>query len=242
MNQHPAFGQTDHRPWAPPERPWVLQQEWLNLLFIHWEIAVEDLRSLIPNELEIDTYDGRAWLAVVPFSMRGVAPRACPKPRAISDFPEINIRTYVIKDGKPGVWFFSLDIPHRLPVWIARRFFHLPYFLSEMSVETRGEKTCYRSVRSDRSFDASYHGLEPHAAIAGSFDLWATERYCFYAESKKGDLYRAEVQHPKWPLMTARCEVHKNSMLDAFPVGEQHPSILFSKSLSVVAWWPRRIG
>ena len=112
-----------------------MQQEWLDLLFLHWEIEANALRPHIPDELEIDTFGGKAWLAVVPFSMRGVAPRACPKPSVICDFPEINVRTYVIKDGKPGVWFFSLDVPHRLPVWIARTFFHLPYFRAQMRVE-----------------------------------------------------------------------------------------------------------
>ncbi len=163
--KHPALSQIDHRPWAMPDRPWTLQQEWHDLLFLHWEIHVKELRRLIPSALELDTYDGKAWIAVVPFRMRGVAPRGCPKPRSISDFPEINIRTYVIKDGKPGVWFFSLDVPHRLPVWIARRFFHLPYFLSDMSVQTRNRQTLYRSTRSDRSFDASYGPLELHIVL-----------------------------------------------------------------------------
>lgn len=241
MSTHPAFAQTDHRPWPLPSKPWLLQQVWSDLLFLHWEISPKDLRPLIPSELEIDTYNGRAWIAVVPFSMTGVAPRACPKPKSISDFPEINIRTYVIKNGKPGVWFFSLDVPNRLPVWIARRFFHLPYFLADMSVKTVGEKTSYRSTRCDRAFEADYKPLNSHIAKPGSFEDWSTERYCFYSQSKAGHIYRAEVQHPKWSLMTAECEIKKNKMLDAFPIGEQHPSILFSKSLPVVAWWPQRI-
>ncbi|MBD5778912.1 DUF2071 domain-containing protein [Pelagicoccus sp. NFK12] len=242
MRIHPALSQTRHRPWPLPERPWLLQQVWRDLLFLHWEMDVKDLRPLIPASLDIDTFDGKAWIAVVPFSMQGVAPRACPKPKSVSDFPEINIRTYVVKDGMPGVWFFSLDIPNRLPVWIARRFFHLPYFLADMTVQHRNNHTYYRSDRRDRSFEASFHGLQTHQAVSGSFETWASERYCFYAQSDKGKLYRAEVQHPQWPLMTAQCEIHKNSMLDAFPVGEQHSSILYSKSLPVVAWLPQRIG
>lgn len=241
MSQHPAFAQVEHRPWPFPESPWVLQQQWNDLLFLHWEIAAHALRPLIPPELEIDTYDGNAWLAVVPFNMKGVAPRACPKPTSLSDFPEINVRTYVIKDGKPGVWFFSLDVPNRLPVWIARRFFHLPYFLAEMKVETVNEQTNYSSKRTDRTFVADYSPLEPHVAEADSFEEWATERYCFYAKNKTGHIYRAEVQHPKWPLMSAQLEIKENSMLDTFPVGAMHPSVLFSKSLPVVAWWPRRV-
>lgn len=242
MSPHPAFSQTGHRPWPLPKRPWLLQQIWHDLLFLHWEIDVAALRPTIPANLEIDTYDGRAWLAVVPFSMKGVAPRGFPKPRSFCDFPEINVRTYVIKDGKPGVWFFSLDVPHRLPVWIARAFFHLPYFLADMDVQNANGQTRYRSTCNDRVFSATYHPLDTVTATPGSFERWATERYCFYAQSGAGHLYRADVQHPKWPLQRAACEIHKNRMLDAFPIGEQHSSILFSKSLSVVAWMPQRIG
>ncbi|MBK1878279.1 YqjF family protein [Pelagicoccus mobilis] len=240
MNPHPAFSQTEHRPWQIPNGPWVMQQEWLDLLFIHWEIAPADLRPYIPEGLEIDTYDGKAWLGVVPFSMREVAPRGCPKPSALCDFPEINIRTYVIKDGKPGVWFFSLDVPHRLPVWIARSFFHLPYFRAEMQVEQHGDRTYYRSTYGERTFSATYRGLAPVTPERGSFEDWATERYCLYSQNKSGQLFRGEVQHPRWSVQTAEYEIQENTMLDAFPIGQMHPSVLFSKHIPVTVWWPER--
>lgn len=220
------------------ERPWVLEQEWLDLLFLHWEIDYSFLRKQIPEGLEIDTYDGRAWIAVVPFCMEKVGPRGCPKPSAVSDFPEINIRTYVKRSGKPGVWFFSLDIPNRLPVWLARTFFHLPYFRAEMMVEASQDEIVYRSTVGERRFDATYSGLESVEIEPDSFEHWATERYCFYAQSQKRQLFRAEVQHPKWPLQRARYQIRENSMLEAYPVGKQHPSALFSKRIPVVAWWP----
>lgn len=241
MSLHPAFSQMDHRPWAAPEKPWVMQQEWLDLLFLHWEIKPSALRPLIPTDLEIDTFDGEAWLGIVPFSMKGVAPRGCPKPRLLSDFPEINIRTYVIKDGKPGVWFFSLDVPHRLPVWIARTFFHLPYFQAQMDVEQSDDTTHYRSTFQNRTFSASYRGLEHLEISKGSFENWATERYCLYAQSKAGQIYRGEVQHPRWPLQKAEVEIESNTMLNAFPVGQMHPSALFSKQLPVAVWWPESL-
>ena len=239
MSTHPALSQTDHRPWAIPNGPWIMQQEWLDLLFLHWEIDPNALRPLIPKELELDTYSGKAWLAVVPFSMQGVTPRGAPKIRALSDFPEINIRTYVIKDGKPGVWFFSLDVPHRLPVWIARTFFHLPYFRAKMQVAQKGNRTHYHSQYQGRTFSATYQGREPINAKPGSFEIWATERYCLYAQSKSGKLYRGEVQHPRWPLQKAEYEIETNTMLGAFPTGQMHPSALYSKQLPVVVWWPR---
>lgn len=239
MANHPAFSQTNHRPWAPPSAPWIMQQQWHDLLFMHWEIDPAELQTSIPADLEIDTYDGKAWLAVVPFSMRGVAPRGCPKPSFVSNFPEINIRTYVVKDGKPGVWFYSLDVPHRLPVWIARAFFHLPYFRAEMKVGSEAGTYNYSSSYQKRSFVAEYSPSDSFSPEPGSFEDWATERYCLYSQNKTGQLYRAEVQHPKWPLHKADCTVEANTMLDAFPIGAQHPSLLFSKKLPVVAWWPQ---
>lgn len=240
MPRHPAFAQLAHRPWPAPERPWILQQEWLDLLFLHWEIEPAALRPHIPESLEIDTFDGQAWLAVVPFRMRGVAPRGVPKPRFLCDFPEINIRTYVVRDGKPGVWFFSLDVPHRLPVWIARAFFHLPYFRAQMAVSLKEDSIHYRSRYRKRAFRAAYRGLSPFHATPDSFETWATERYCLYSQSRRGQLYRAEVHHPQWPLLRAECHLEENTMLDAFPVGRRHPSALFSKHLPVVAWMPQR--
>ena len=127
MAVHPALIQTDHRPWAMPERRWSMQQQWANLAFLHWEISPAVLQETLPADLEVDTYDGRAWLGVVPFDMKGVTPRHVPRFKPLTDFPEINVRTYVIKDGKPGVWFYSLDVTSPLPVSVARRFFLLPY-------------------------------------------------------------------------------------------------------------------
>ena len=240
MKQHPAWSQTQHRPWAPPSRPWVLSQYWNRLLFLHWEISADALRPLIPVQLEIDEFDRSAWIGIVPFSMSEVGPRGCPKPSWISDFPEINVRTYVVHNGKPGVWFFSLDVPHRLPVWFARKFFHLPYFRAEMQVEDKGEETHYRSKVGGRVFEATYRGLEQLNCSATSFEYWATERYCMYAQSASGQLFRGEVQHPAWPLQRGSIEIRSNSMLEQFPIGNRHPSVLYSKELPVVAWWPQR--
>nr|WP_221774692.1 DUF2071 domain-containing protein [Pelagicoccus albus] len=217
-----------------------MQQEWHDLLFLHWEIDAKHLQSLIPSNLEVDTFEGSAWLAIVPFSMRGVSPRACPKPSFLSDFPEINIRTYVIKDGKPGVWFFSLDVPNQLPVWLARTFFHLPYFKGQMDVQNQNGETRYDSRYERREFRATYSGSKLITPQADSFEHWSTERYCLYSQSRSGQLHRAEVQHPKWPLQKANVHIEKNSMLDNFKVGSRHPSALFAKEIPVVAWWPQK--
>ncbi len=108
--------QTEHRPWPLPSGPWVMAQSWRELLFAHWRIPVEALRPLVPAELELETWDGSAWLGVVPFLMAGVRPRGVPALPRLSAFPEINVRTYVKVESKPGVWFLSLDAANSLAV------------------------------------------------------------------------------------------------------------------------------
>ena len=112
-----------HRPWPRPAGPWVMAQSWHDLLFAHWPVDSERVRPLVPDRLEIDSFDGQAWLAVVPFRMTGV--RLCGTPAVpwLSAFPELNVRTYVKYGGKPGVWFFSLDAGNPLAVVIARAWF-----------------------------------------------------------------------------------------------------------------------
>src|ERR1700674_1035433 len=109
-----------HRPWPLPAGQAVMTQSWPDLLFAHWPVDAEKLRALIPERLEIDTFDGRAWLAVVPFRMTNVRLRGTPAVPWLSAFPELNMRTYVTYDGEPGVWFFSLDAGNSLAVAIAR--------------------------------------------------------------------------------------------------------------------------
>jgi uncharacterized protein YqjF (DUF2071 family) len=123
----------DHRPWPLPRGPWVMAQVWHDLLFAHWPIARGAMRAAIPPALELDTFEGEAWLGVVPFHMSGVRVRGTPPVPWLSAFPELNLRTYVRHGGKPGVWFFALDAANPLAVEIARRWFHLPYFRARMS-------------------------------------------------------------------------------------------------------------
>ena len=129
------FHQPNTGPGRFHRRPWVMRQKWHDLLFMHWRIPPATLRPLIPSALELDQFEGSAWLGVVPFRMTGVRLRATPGIPGLSAFPELNVRTYVTKDGKPGVWFFSLDAASSIAVAAARAWFHLPYFRARMSLE-----------------------------------------------------------------------------------------------------------
>src|ERR687897_7378 len=142
-----VLGSTEHRPYPVPSGPWVLRMSWRDLLFMHWPVEVEELRPLVPPALSIDTFERSAWLGVVPFDMSGVRPRFLPAVPGLSHFPEINLRTYVTAEGRPGIWFFSLDAHSRLAVRLARVTFRLPYFDAEMSCRVTDDEVHYRSVR-----------------------------------------------------------------------------------------------
>ncbi|MEX0886065.1 MAG: DUF2071 domain-containing protein [Phycisphaeraceae bacterium] len=138
----------DHRPWPLPRSPWVMRMRWHRLLFMHWAIDPAALRPLVPAPLELDTLAGRAYLGVIPFTMSDVRPRLTPRLGRLSRFPELNVRTYVRVGDKPGVYFFSLDIPRRLPVHVARGVYRLAYYLAEMSVDVASDgEVRYQSRR-----------------------------------------------------------------------------------------------
>ena len=147
-------------------RPWVMRMRWVDLLFAHWPMDPAHLRPLIPPGLDLDTFDGRAWLGIVPFGMEDVAPRGLPAPPMLGRFPELNVRTYVTHGGRPGVWFLSLDAASWLTVEGARRWFHLPYVHAAMSMTRQDDSVDYVSRRTDpgvpaASFTARYRPTGP---------------------------------------------------------------------------------
>ncbi len=232
------------RAWPAPARPWALAMEWVDLLFIHWPIEIRAIRALIPPELQIDTFDGQAWISVVPFGMRGVRPRLAPAVPWLSTFLELNVRTYVTAGGKPGVWFFSLDAANPIAVQLARSFFNLPYFNARMSLMERDGWIAYTSRRTHRGaagadFVARYRPSGDHfRAEPGSLDHWLTARYCLYASRNK-TVYRGEIHHPSWPLQPAVLELERNTTLEQFSGQvdtEKPPALHFARYLPIVAW------
>ena len=233
-----------------PPRPWRWRQSWLDVLFAHWPVPAERLRPLIPEALAVEEFDGTAWLGVVPFRMQGVGLRGVPDLPRLSAFPELNVRTYVEAEGKPGVWFFSLDAANPVAVWTARRFFHLPYYRADMSVEVAPAELIYRSRRlSDNGgtalFSARYGPVSAaNAATPGSLDHWLTERYCLYSRAADGSVYRADVHHCPWALQPADAEIAVNTMTDPLGISlpNQPPILYYSKRLDVVAWSPVQLA
>ena len=219
-----------------------MKQVWKDLLFLHWPVEPEVVQATLPEGLEVDTFDGKAWLGVVPFDMEGVTARGCPAPSTVSDFPELNLRTYVTRKGIPGVWFYSLDVTKALPVWAANTFFHLPYFKADMHIHRNGSEIHYRHQREDLAFEATYAPVDaPQNYPSDSFEMWSTSRYCLYAQSKRGQFFRGHIHHAPWPLQPARVDIQTNTFLNRYPVGERHPSALYSKELHVVVYPLERV-
>ena len=240
---HPAFERTDHRPWPLPERRWTWRQTWLDLLFAHWPVAASAVRDLVPPELEIDEFEGSSWVGVVPFRMAGVTRRHLPDIPGLSAFPELNVRLYVRKDDRPGVWFLSLDASKALAVWAARRCFHLPYHWARMQCAAAGEGIRFHSVRRENpaglAFGAEYRPCsEVRESLQGTLEHWLTERYCLYSMAPDGRLFRCEVHHAPWPLQSAECEIRRNEILrPSLPKLEGPPHQLhFARRIDVVIW------
>jgi uncharacterized protein YqjF (DUF2071 family) len=129
---------------------WVMRMTWRELLFMHWPVPAAALRGIIPPELQLDTFDGWAWLGIVPFLMSGMRFRGLPAIPGMAAFPELNVRTYVTHRGKPGVWFLSLDASSWSAVRGARLLWHLPYFNARMSANADSDRITYQSTRTQR--------------------------------------------------------------------------------------------
>ncbi len=243
----PDFNATDHRPWPLPASQWTWLQQWYDLLFAHWPIPANQLRPQVPPELAIDTFDGSAWIGVVPFQMR-IKRRAMPGIPTARHFPELNVRTYVRCGDRCGVWFFSLDATSRLAVWGGRTFFHLPYYRARIIASQQAELVRYRSMRygsTSANFNAIYRSTSPvEPAMPGSLEHWLTERYCLFSQSRQGHLYCGEIHHAPWPLQRAEAEVRGNTMLAPLGIEPRAtaPLLHFAKSIDVALWPLRKVS
>lgn len=220
-----------------------MHQDWGKLLFMHWRIDEKLLRPLIPKDLEIDTFDGSAWIAITPFTMWDVRalPPFLPAIPGLSSMHEMNVRTYVFKDRVPGVWFFSLDASSAAAVLAARTFFFLPYYSADMELDQEGQTIQYSSVRIDEpeaEFEStwSFGDTLPYSH-PGSLEFFLTERYCLYSE-RDGDLFRARIHHAPWPLQEASVSELSTSMIEALdlPTPKGEPLVHYCEKISVDIW------
>src|SRR5450432_2389085 len=244
MDTHKIVNDVGHRLYPIAKGPWIMTQAWNELLFAHWPLQPETLRSILSPTLTLDTFEGEAWIGIVPFHMSQVHPRSVPSLPWISQFPELNVRTYVSVQGLPGVYFFSLDAANPVAVAIARTLFRLPYFNATMHSQRLIDTIDYRSRRTHRGapaaeFRALYRPIAPiFYANPGSLEHWFTERYYLYTVAGNA-IYRGDIHHGRWPLQQAELEIRSNTMASA--QGIQLPDttpLLYYANLQEVLIWP----
>lgn len=216
MHQHDTVDRIG--PTLEPDQQVVMHQNWHHLLFLHWEVPAAELQKLLPPRLTVDTFEGKAYVGLVPFTVTGARPILLPAVPGVSDFHEVNVRTYVHLDGvEPGVWFFSLDASSSIAVTAARAAYKLSYFHSAMTFDvTRGALPSIRmTARRDdpdgvKPADAVIRYTPEEGAVGpaaiGSLDFFLTERYVLYAADSHRQLYRARVHHQSYPLQKVRVD------------------------------------
>lgn len=205
-----------------PTQPVLMYQRWEELLFLHWPVESDLVARDLPPGLRVDTFEGKAWIGLVPFLMRKVRPRFLPAVPGLSDFPELNLRTYVIDaQGRPGVWFYSLDTPKRLPNWIAQNFFHLNYRLARMQVESLDSGCSYQSqLRLDRGWDSPQcyrwkRDGQSYFAKPGSLDFFLVERYRLFAYNvNRKQLMTGKVHHQPYSLEALRLDCFSKRLFE----------------------------
>ncbi|WP_437625860.1 YqjF family protein [Sorangium sp. So ce1151] len=218
-------------------------QRWRELLFLHWETPASALRAVVPSGLELDTFEGRAYVGVVAFTMRDVSPWWSPSVPGISNFHELNVRTYVHREGRdPGVWFFSLDAAKALAVLVARAGWGLPYHFASMALESRDGEVHYRSERRwpgpvPARFEARYRvgaAIDGRVAAPGTFEHFLAERYLLFA-GREGELKIGQVHHVPYPLHRAEVSHVEESVVAAagLPAPEGAPHVLYSPGVDV---------
>ena len=200
-----------------PARHHVMLQRWEQLLFLHWRWDPAEIQRTLPTGLTVDTFQGDAWLAIVPFFMRGIRPRFCPPVPGVSNFLELNVRTYVRDEqGRHGVWFYSLDCNQPLAVWTARTFFHLPYQHARMSAPPwlrspeRGSASgidyaCQRRGEPSPSRFRYSIAKETREAEPGSLEFFLAERYLLFSQTPRG-IRCGQVNHKPYPLANVELE------------------------------------
>jgi uncharacterized protein len=246
--QRAGLERVEHRPWPLPQGSWTIAQCWEELLFLHWRVDAASLRRLVPEELDLDEHDGSAWLGITPFLITGFRLRGTLPVPVVSSFPELNVRTYVTAEDKPGIWFFSLDTPSLLAVRAARITYRLPYFHARASLERKGERLEFTNARRNggRPFvlEAGYRptGDKLFEPQPETLEYFLTERYCLYAHGGEG-LHRAEIHHPPWELRPAQVELRLNTMPpDGVELGSEPPLAHLAERQDVVIWSLERVS
>jgi len=226
-----------HRPWKIPNKKWKYYQEWNNAIFLHWKVDYNELKKFVPNELEIDLVDQSPWVSLVAFTMEKIRPRNLPAISTISNFDEINIRTYVRYKGKAGVYFLNIEAGKRISSYLAKKISELPYSYSKMK-RSKGQFISKNNKLND-IFNAEYT-IGDKIRKKDENDLWLTERYALFQNSKSY-INEYDIHHIEWPvyevnLKNTSIKYPKFSNLLTNSPDKRH----YSTGVQVIAWGGRK--
>ena len=233
--------ETSHRPWPLPDGSWIMFQSWQNQLFAHWRIAPDVMRAHVPAELELDLFEGVAWLGITPFLLTGLRLRGLPTLPIASMFLELNLRTYVVVDNRPGVFFFSLDAASQLAVLGARATFGLPYHHANMALVNSDGWTTYHSNRLHDSAELEVRyrrtATAPRRAVPGTLDHFLVERYALYV-LRAGNVMRGDIHHKPWSLYAAHAQFAANTIAAAagLQLPDEEPLLHYSERQDALIW------
>jgi uncharacterized protein YqjF (DUF2071 family) len=223
-----------HRPCALPIGKWQYYQEWNNVLFLHWAFPPDLLKSFLPKDLPLDTFEGKAYISLVAFTMQKIRLRNLPSMRFISDFHEINLRTYVNQNNKEGVFFLNIEAEKLLSVFVSKTLSGLPYEKSDMQrsanwYSSRNEK---RDFMLQCKFEVK-EALESKTKL----DTWLTERYCLYLNPTE-NVQRYDIHHPEWQIKNVDFRhLELNYKIGGINLGARQPDLVhYSEGVKVLAW------
>ncbi|SEI14233.1 hypothetical protein SAMN05192559_1203 [Halobacillus karajensis] len=237
---------TQHREYSLPDGPWLMTQKWNHLLFMHFPVSKEVIKDHIPRDLELDTYEGTAWITIIPFKVSDMRLRKMPPVPYLNSYLELNVRTYVRRNGLPGIYFFSLDADKILAV-LGARLATLPYYYSKMKMKEEKENTFhYTSMRKgepEAIFKGSYGPIsEAYFPEKGSLAYWLLERYYLWSY-KKGALFRGGIHHKQWKIHDAEVAIENQNLSSFLPdhFFNKRPLLHYAFSRRVLFWPIKKI-
>ncbi len=230
---------TNHRPWKIPSTSWKFYQEWNQVIFLHWPVSYDELKEFVPDGLEIDMFEQQPWISLVAFKMERIRPRYLPSLKPISNFFEINLRTYVRVNNKTGVYFLSIEGGNELSCKLAKSISGLPYRYSEMVRADDSFKS--KNMEFDDTFEIRFETGNP-IVEKSNLDTWLTERYALFQEEEDNNINEFEIHHMEWPLQS----LSVNKMVIDYSryhdlLGQRPKKVHYSNGVQVVAWGKNRV-
>lgn len=238
MKANEILKHTKHRPFEVPSRSWKFYQEWNKAIFLHWEVTPEQIIPFLPKGVLVDTINGKTWVSLVAFNMNNIGVRSLPKVPHISDFHEINIRVYITCNGKPSVYFLSMEGGKRSSCKVLKVMSKFPYYYSKM------ERPDFSFTSENKKYNNSFYTeyrFDNKQIIKDETDIWLTERYAVF-QDYKNHIIEYDVHHVEWPMESISI---KKLELD-YPkfnhlINNKPDRIHYSKGVQVLTWDKRKL-